>query len=100
MPKTVISPKLSAKTAAKKIDFEFYAPESKKVQLAGSFNGWNPSENSLKKAKDGKWKATLSLLPGRFEYKFVVDGDWQNDQRPVECVPNGSGGWNSVIEVK
>ena len=100
MAKTVISPKLTAKTAAKKIDFSFFAPESKKVQLAGSFNSWNPEKTNLKKSKDGKWKTTLSLIPGRYEYKFVIDGDWQNDQNPVECIPNGVGGWNCVIEVK
>lgn len=82
-----------------KVDFEYYAPQSKKVQLAGSFNGWKPAETPLKKERDGKWKLSLNLPPGRYEYRYFVDGDWQNDQRPVECVPNAFGSWNCVVEV-
>ena len=101
MSKTITSPKTtSAAKNSKKVEFEFYAPQSKKVQVAGSFNSWNPGKTPLKQGRDGKWKASVSLSPGRYEYKFLVDGDWQNDQKPVECVPNNLGGWNCVIEVQ
>ena len=86
--------------SAKKITFEFYAPQAECVELSATFNNWNPRETPLKKEKDGKWKATLSLPPGRYEYRFRVDGNWQNDQRPVECVPNPFGTWNCVLEVR
>ena len=84
----------------KKVTFEYYAPQARKVELAGTFNGWNASETSLKKEKDGKWRATLDLAAGRYEYRYRVDGDWQNDQRPVECIPNTFGSWNCVLEVQ
>ena len=83
-----------------KVLFEFYAPEAQKVQVAGSFNEWNPSKTPLKKERDGKWKATLELPPGRYEYRYWVDGDWQNDQRPVECAPNPFGSWNCILVVR
>lgn len=83
-----------------KVQFEFYAPQAQKVQVAGSFNAWNPSQTPLKKERDGKWKATLKLEPGRYEYRYWVDGDWQNDQRPVECAPNPFGSWNCILEVR
>lgn len=89
----------SRKASKKEVLFEFYAPQARKVDLAGSFNEWNPSRTPLKKDRQGKWVATLPLEPGRYEYRYRVDGDWQNDQRPVECVPNAFGTWNCVIEV-
>lgn len=82
----------------RKVDFEYFAPESKEVQVAGTFNDWKPAQ--LKKNNEGKWTGTLDLNPGRYEYRYLVDGAWQNDQRPVECVPNNFGTWNCVAEVK
>ncbi len=83
-----------------KIDFEYYAPEAQKVELAGSFNGWNPAQTPMKKNHDGKWKVSLNLASGRYEYRYRVDDGWQNDQRPVECVPNTFGSWNCVVAVR
>jgi 1,4-alpha-glucan branching enzyme len=94
------SSKISAKTNSDcKVTFEFFAPEAKQVQLAGSFNNWNSAETELKKDKTGRWKVSLSLKPGRYEYRYVVDGSWQNDQKPVAMVRNEYGSTNCVIEV-
>ena len=84
----------------KKVHFEYYAPQAQKVALGGTFNDWNPAGTPLKKEKNGKWKVDLKLAPGRYEYRYRVDGDWQNDQRPVECVPNAFGSWNCVLEIQ
>ena len=84
----------------KKIEFEYYAPQAKKVELAATFNGWKSSETPLKKDNAGKWRVSLNLVPGRYEYRYFVDGSWQNDLRPVECVPNAFGSWNCVVEVR
>ena len=83
-----------------KVEFEFFAPEAKKVQIAGDFNNWDPDKSPLKKALDDKWRITLQLKPGRYEYRYFVDGNWQNDQRSVECVPNVFGTWNCVAKVQ
>ncbi|OGW79441.1 MAG: hypothetical protein A2Z83_00215 [Omnitrophica bacterium GWA2_52_8] len=84
----------------KKVSLEFYAPHADRVEVAGSFNNWNGSASALRKGRDGKWKADLRLLPGRYEYRFLIDGNWQNDQNPVECVPNAFGSWNCVLTVR
>lgn len=98
---TKVSPvKSNTKTTVEKtIDFKFYAPLSKDVKLAGDFNGWNASKCPLKKQKDGHWTATLNLKSGSYQYRFLVDGNWENDQRPVKVVPNAFGTWNCVIEI-
>ena len=95
--KTVLPSK--ERFSVKKVTFEYFAPQAKKVQLAGDFNGWNAQKTDLKKGKNGKWDATLNLSPGRYQYRFCVDDNWQNDQKPVECIPNPYGTWNCVIEV-
>lgn len=83
----------------KNVLFEFFAPLAEKVELGGTFNDWEPSKTPLKSDGKGRWKITLSLKPGRYEYRYSVDGHWQNDQRPVECVPNAFGTWNCVVTV-
>jgi 1,4-alpha-glucan branching enzyme len=84
------------KPPKRKTKYEFCAPEAKEVFLAGDFNQWNPRANPMKKDKKGIWKATLSLEPGRYEYRFVVDGSWENDPSCNCCVANEFGGSNCV----
>ena len=56
--------------------------EGGSVSLAGEFNGWNTSADPLKKQADGSWTLTRKLEPGRYMYKFVVDGtNWKEDPR-------------------
>ena len=93
-PKQLLGASLKQKVA-----FEYYAPQAEKVHLAGSFNEWNLKACPLKKDREGHWKTTLTLTPGRYEYRYLVDQSWENDQRSVECVPNAFGTWNSVVTV-
>lgn len=88
------------KIREKKALFEYYAPHARRVHVAGTFNDWNPQASPLKREPDGKWKVGLALPPGRYEYRYLVDGVWENDQRPVECVPNAFGSWNCVVTVQ
>ena len=86
-------------TCDKTIDFKFYAPQAKKVEVGGDFNNWKATKNPLKKDATGNWKTSLNLKAGRYQYRYLVDGVWQNAQEPVECVPNAFGSWNCVVEV-
>ena len=90
--------KVKKSSKGSKTTFEFYAPESKEVQVVGTFNDWNPV--SLKKGDAGKWGISIDLKPGRYEYRFYVDGTWQNEQKQCECIPNTFGSWNCILEVR
>jgi 1,4-alpha-glucan branching enzyme len=88
--------KAKTEVVIKKVPFEFPAPEAREIFLVGDFNNWDTSANLMKKDKTGIWKATVSLRPGRYEYRFLVDGNWANDPSCCDCVPNEFGSENCV----
>lgn len=83
----------------KKVEFEFFAPHAKSVGVVGSFTGWEQNPLRLQQTREGRWSGTAELPSGRHEYRFLVDGSWQNDQKPVECVKNPFGSTNCVLVV-
>ncbi|MBM3245943.1 MAG: glycoside hydrolase family 13 [Candidatus Omnitrophica bacterium] len=86
--------------SARPTEFKFYAPQAKRVNLAGSFNAWNTKTLSAKKDSRGNWAVKVNLKPGRHEYKFFVDGSWLNDPRCTHCITNSYGSQNCIIDVK
>jgi len=54
----------------------------------------------MTKQRGGKWSVELLLKPGHYEYRFVVDGQWQDDPMAGRFVANSFGGLNCVVEVK
>jgi 1,4-alpha-glucan branching enzyme len=85
---------------AKSVEFKLHAPQAKKVILSGSFNNWNTKTLTAKKDTQGIWQVKVSLKPGKYEYKFLVDNSWVNDPKGSYAVYNTFGTQNSVIEVK
>jgi 1,4-alpha-glucan branching enzyme len=81
------------------VAFRVEAPEASEVFLAGTFNNWNPEAIRLRHDGDGFHVASVSLAPGRYEYKLVIDGVWQIDEGCPEWTANSYGSLNSVIEV-
>ena len=81
------------------IEMRLSAPKARTVFIAGSFNGWDPQRTPLRKDLRGVWHASLPLSPGRYEYRFIVDGQWQEDPSARESVPNPHGARNSVLVV-
>ncbi|MFB3887178.1 MAG: isoamylase early set domain-containing protein [Thermodesulfobacteriota bacterium] len=81
---------------AKGASFQFLAPDANEVFIAGGFNHWDKRASPLGKDKDGIWRISLPLMPGRYEYRFVADGTWENDPSCSDCVPNEFGSLNCV----
>ena len=88
-----------AKTAKKKMTFSYRAPDAQSVVLAGDFTGWQEAPLAMKKDKRGVWKAAVSLPPGRYEYRLLVDGQWRDDPDCPTRQPNQFGGQNCVCIV-
>jgi 1,4-alpha-glucan branching enzyme len=51
------------------------------VYLAGTFNDWNPTGHKMDGPDaEGHYVAQLTLKPGLYEYKFVINGKtWRPD---------------------
>jgi 1,4-alpha-glucan branching enzyme len=82
-----------------KVTFRFTAPQAGTVQIAGDFTGWAEAPLAMKKDRSGTWKATVSLPPGRYEYRLLMDGQWTDDPQCPDRVPNQFGGENCVCVV-
>ena len=81
------------------VTFVAMYPHAKEVQLAGEFNGWQPETTPLEKTEDGRWFTRMNLSSGRYQYRYVVDGRWQQDPYNTNSVTNEFGEMNSLLEM-
>jgi len=76
-------------------------PRAHSVQIAGDFNNWQPPKTPLQKVgNSGVWQTKMKLPAGKYRYRLVVDGQWQQDPYNETTESNPFGGFNSVVEVK
>ena len=103
MPK--VTSKKKSKTMSKqiikrqRITFSFEAATADEVALMGDFNNWNPKKHPMKNDGSGTWNKTVVLSPGKYEYKFYVDGEWAKDPRNDQTCSNCFGTQNSVLNL-
>ncbi|KAL4281488.1 hypothetical protein GQ457_03G007470 [Hibiscus cannabinus] len=64
------------------------------VLLAGSFDGW-ATKRKMEKSSSGVFSAQLKLYPGKYEIKFIVDGEWKLD--PLRPIVNNNGFENNLL---
>ena len=83
----------------KKETFQLIAPDAEEVLLLGDFTNWEENPVLLRHQNDGIWKISLPLDPGRYEYRFVVDGQWRDDVKCHHRVSNQFGTQNCVRDV-
>ncbi len=98
-PKTATGDRKSTTKTNPSTEFHLYAPEAGQVSLAGDFSDWQPEAYPMRRFKDGNWKKSLKLKPGRYEYRFVVDGQWWTDPENPSRQYNPYGQENSVLIV-
>ena len=60
------------------IIFRVAVEGAEKVFLVGDFNEWNPTLDRMVE-KDGEFVIRLFLVPGRYRYMFVADGESMQD---------------------
>jgi len=75
-------------------------PRAGTVQIAGDFNNWQPENTPLQKiGENGVWQIKLPMNRGKYRYRLVVDGQWQQDPYNEFTELNPYGEYNSVLEV-
>ncbi|XP_014520027.1 uncharacterized protein LOC106777040 isoform X1 [Vigna radiata var. radiata] len=66
------------------------------VLLTGSFDGWS-NKRKMERLSSGIFSVSLQLYPGRYEMKFIVDGEWKID--PLRPIVTNDGYENNVLIV-
>ena len=94
------SPALGPQQTGQGVIFSYYDPAARDVRIAGDFSDWKPlSSQPVKGGEEGVWKVKLSLNPGRYQYKYIVDGQWIIDPNNSDVETNEAGVSNSALRV-
>jgi hypothetical protein len=80
--------------------FKIADATARTVALVGDFNGWDTQKHQLVKQDDGIWTIDIELPKGCYQYLFYIDGNaWKTDPNRQQRIPDGFGGYNTVIEL-
>jgi 1,4-alpha-glucan branching enzyme len=71
-------------------------PQAGRVYLSGTFNDWSTMQTPMERTGDG-WMAEVPLKPGKYLYKYIIDGRWTHDANNKFRQNDRNGGYNSVI---
>lgn len=77
----------------------FYLPgntSAQKVYISGTFNNWSTTQTPMKPMGKG-WMTDLKLQPGKYAYKYIVDGSWTTDPGNKLRERGEAGAYNSVV---
>jgi 1,4-alpha-glucan branching enzyme len=87
-------------TKKSSVPFSARLPAASDVRISGDFTGWTRGGIPLWNEGDGSWRTVLSLLPGIYEYRLVIDGDWADHREAPARVSNPYGGENCILTVR
>jgi hypothetical protein len=87
------------RNSLKKTIFSLKADNARSVRWAGDFTNWEKAPIEMSSADNGNWSAVISLQPGCHSYRFLVDGEWQDDPLCTRRLPNPFDTENAVIEI-
>jgi anti-sigma-K factor RskA len=91
----------AAQEAAATVRLNFYAPDAKRVSVAGDFNKWQVDSHVMDRQAGGVWTVEITLKPGVYNYMFVVDDKaWITDPDAESYQDDGFGSKNAVMRVK
>ncbi len=79
--------------------FQVVCPNAQRVYLVGDFNRWSRSAVQMKRDQRGRWCTSIALQPGTYRFRYFTEDGWLNDYAAFGLLPNGFGGWDSVIWV-
>src|SRR5689334_2156000 len=89
----------AAKTSARLVSIDVRAEDAKKVAITGDFNRWAKEGMPLSQSGKSSWRTVLELLPGEYQYRLIVDGQWRDHPEAQKRVPNPFGSENCVLTV-
>jgi chromosome partitioning protein len=91
---------MAPKCMSEGVVFSYQDSSASSIKLAGDFNDWEPDAHQMHfEQGQGVWTTVIPLKPGRYQYRFVVDGEWHHDPNNPNFEHDPYGGMNSVIDV-
>lgn len=88
----------SPEVAGNEVTFRFNAPKARKVQVSGSWLGYNAEQGNMTQGPDGVWTVKLSVPgPELYTYTFVVDGVSTLDPANIVVQRDGSRYMNAFL---
>lgn len=91
--------KPSSNRGRKRVTFRLDAEPGREVHVAGSYDDWASLRPLTARNGDGAYTLTMYLAPGRYRYKFQVDGAWHIDPVCSHWETNPFGTLDSVLDV-
>jgi 1,4-alpha-glucan branching enzyme len=86
-------------TPDRRIEFRLRGLSARDVSIVGDFNQWERDAHPMRKDESGAWTQTVTLSPGRYEYRIYADGQFLDDpNNPLKCM-NCFGTENNVLVV-
>ena len=70
--------------------------EAKKIFISGSFNSWSTVHSPMQVCDSG-WIISMRLRPGKYSYKYILDGNWSQDPYNRLREDDTYGGYNSLV---
>ena len=86
-------------SSKKAVALSFHHDTPGPVYVVGTFNDWSVTRTPMKKGRNGCWETKLKLQPGEYQFRYFANGQWFTDYAADGVVPNGYGGFNSVLRV-
>ena len=80
------------------IEFRFFRPNVRQVNLAGDFNAWSRTCTPMRSEGEGWWRAILQLDAGDYRFRYFADGHWFTDYAS-NGIERGKWGTNSIVVV-
>lgn len=81
--------------------FRIHRPNASRVELSGTFTGWDASPIALQHAGDGWWTVELELPAGDHEFQYLVDRSTRIADYAANGVKlNACGQWVSLLTVE
>jgi chromosome partitioning protein len=87
---------LMPQVEGERVRFMYEDDGAGQVLIAGTFNDWRPEPCDR---AGTAWERRMTIPPGTYQYRFVVDGRWVADPRNPIQIADAFGGHNSVFEI-
>ena len=79
--------------------FTYYQKGLQSISVVGGFNDWDADSTAMTEVSPGVWTVSMRLLPGVYEYQFILNGKQRVTDPTMPQTSNDFGSPNSVVTV-